>query len=303
MKLIDEHRTTLARGGERDRARRVGKQFENFKLSPMTATIGAEIDGIRIGALDKSTLDELKSAWIDWKVLVFRDQDVSVEDHVNFSRQFSGLEEHPFTPHIPDHPEVIVLESTPGAPEAAEVFHSDLTYLQCPPMGSILRGRIIPSFGGDTIWSDMEAAYDGLEESLRQFLDDRRAIHTVTKNVLNLKSKAAKAEELRRKFPDRSQPIVRVHPVSGRLSLYVNESFTSHIEGMDAMDSQELLRFLYRQALIPLYQVRVRWRPNTFVMWDNRSTQHYVVPDFFSNHRRMERTTLVGDEPAPSLPS
>ncbi len=271
-------------------------EFDRITVRPLTPTIGAEVSGTRVGDLDSETFDQVFRAWMDWKVLVFRDQHVAVDDHVSFSRLFSELEAHPFSPHLDGHPEVIVLESTPGEPWAAEIFHSDVTYLRCPPMGAVLRGRVIPEVGGDTIWADMEAAYEGLDPETREFIDDRRAIHTVTKNVLNIKEKAERADELRAKYPDQEHPIVRTHPVTGRRCLYVNESFTLRIEGLDDDHSDTLLTDLYRQALNPRYQVRVRWRPDTVIMWDNRCTQHFVVPDFFSSHRRMERTTLLGSE-------
>ena len=270
--------------------------YDRITVKPLTPTIGAEVAGVRVGDLDSETFGELLQAWMDWKVLVFRNQDVDVADHIAFSRHFSELEAHPFSPHLDGHPEVIVLESTPGEPWAAEIFHSDVTYRLCPPMGAVLRCRVIPPVGGDTIWADMEAALEGLDSETRALVDDRQAIHTVTKNVLNIKEKAERAEELRAEYPDQEHPIVRTHPVTGRKGLYVNESFTLRVVGLDDDASDALLRRLWRQALNPLYQVRVRWRPDTVVMWDNRCTQHYVVPDFFSSHRRMERTTLIGTE-------
>ncbi len=183
---------------------------------------------------------------------------------------------------------------------STDVWHSDTTFRQNPTKYTILRCEIMPELGGDTLWANMEAAYDGLSDVFRNMIAGLRAVHdfqnfrVLFKNTAEDRAKLHRMEDM---FPNPSHPVVRTHPVSGRKSIYVNPQFTLRIEGLEATESRAILDALFAQARVPEYQFRLRWTPGTIVFWDNRSTQHYAANDYYPERRRMERTAVVGDVP------
>lgn len=270
--------------------------FNRIRVEPVTGSIGAEIAGVDLRDLDDELVAELRQAWLDHKVLFFRDQDLTHAQHVAYGRAFGDLEIHPFVTSVDDHPEIIVLESTPDRFQAAETWHSDVTFRECPPLGSILVGRIIPPWGGDTCWANMELAYELLPDELKEEIDGRYAVHSYVKAFGRNLSDDERVEAYE-KFPDQKHPLVRTHPETGRKCLFMARNFMLTIDGMTPAESRALRYRLYEQSTIPEIQVRFRWRPNSIAQWDNRCTQHYAVPDHGGQHRRVERVTLVGDRP------
>lgn len=270
--------------------------FNRIKVEPITGSIGAEISEVDLRDFDDEIISEIKQAWLDHKVLFFRDQDLTQSQHVAYGRALGELEVHPFITNVPEHPEIIVLESTPENFSAAEQWHSDVTFRENPPLGSALFGRIIPAYGGDTCWANMELAYELLSDDVKEQIEGRVAIHSYVKAFgrgMTDEERAKAVED----FPDQKHPVVRTHPETGAKSLYVNRIFTVGIDGMTQAESRDLRHMLYRQAHIPEVQCRFRWRPNSVAQWDNRCTQHYAVPDHGGSHRRVERVTLIGDRP------
>ena len=229
-------------------------------------------------------------------MLFFREQELTRDEHVAYGRRWGPLEQHPFTPNEADHPEIVVLDSTPERFIAAEEWHSDVTWRECPSLGSILRGVVIPPVGGDTCWANMELAYDQLPDKMKDKIEGKVAVHSFVK-VFSFRLSEDEREKKRQEFPDQLHPVVRTHPETGRKSLYVNRPFTMHIEGIEPDESERVLKTLYRQASVPQFQCRFRWQPGSVAQWDNRCTQHYAVPDFAGQHRRMERVTVEGDRP------
>lgn len=266
-------------------------------IRPLTPTIGAEIHGIELAELcDDGTWAELDKAFMEHKVLFFRDQHITTEQHVEFCRQFGELEVHPFLPSKPGHPEVIELLSNEARRGNENTWHSDVTWRQEPSLGSMLRAVELPDSGGDTLFADMEAAFDGLDDKTRDQVVGLTAVHDFTR-VFGGGKTPAEIDARREKYPLAEHPVVRTHPVTGRQSIYVNAGFTSHIADMEPAESAALLRRLYRQAAIPEHQCRFRWEPDSFALWDNRCAQHYAVSDYWPATRRMERVTIVGDRP------
>lgn len=269
-----------------------------LEIQPVTPTIGAEITGIDLAQpCDAGTLAELEKAWLEHKVLFFRDQtNMTTDQHVEFCRQFGELEIHPFAPPKPGHPEVMVVLANEYRRGNENTWHSDVTWREAPSKGSMLHAIEVPATGGDTLFADMEAAFDGLSADLQERLLGLTAVHDLFDVAAGIAGKEM-AQALLEQYPPMEHPVIRTHPDTGRRSIYVNAAFTKHIVGLHRDESDLLLHHLYRQAAIPEYQCRLRWEPGTVALWDNRCVQHYAVSDYWPATRIMERVTICGDRP------
>lgn len=272
-----------------------------FDIEPIGPTIGAEIHGLDLNRqIDRATADALETALVDHKVIYARDQHITTAQHVAFGRLFGELEVHPFRPEG-EFPEIMVLDNHKDNPVlSTDVWHSDTTFRDCPTKYSILRCLEMPRTGGDTLWADMCAAYDGLSEPIKHLIDPLDAVHDF-KNFRALFGDSdedrEKLRQMEKHYPNPAHPVVRTHPVTGKKILFVNPQFTVRINGLKAQESETLLQLLYEQAHVPEYQFRLRWKPGTIVMWDNAPTQHYAANDYYPNRRHMERVAVIGDRP------
>jgi taurine dioxygenase len=268
-----------------------------MQIEPLTATIGAEISGVDLAAdLPDEVIADIRAALLEWKVIFFRDQHaLDRERHIEFGRRFGKLEVHPMTPADQEEPEIFVLPSE-GKLRAPDVWHSDVTWRPEPSLGSILRIVESPPLGGDTLWADMGAAYDLLDDATKEQIDGLVALHDYVR-VFGRHLPADKQEKLREKYPTAEHPVVRTHPETGRKTIYVNRAFTCGIKDMDEAHAQAILGRLELTATVPDVQCRFRWRPGSVAFWDNRATQHCVSNDFLPSRRVMERVTVVGDKP------
>lgn len=274
--------------------------YERITVNPVAPTIGAEIGGVRLGGdLDEQTMAEIKKALLDWKVLFFRDQDISRADHREFASRWGDLEQHPFFKYV--QPGQTDVDVTTFAKDMANVgvennWHNDVTWDAQPSLAAVLRAVEVPAVGGDTLWADTGAAYDTLPGDLRDRIDHLVAehdwIHTFGKGM-----PGNAVEALRPHLPAVQHPVVRVIPETGRRVLFVNIAFTQHIVDVSPSESDEILCRLYRHISRPEFQVRLRWRPNTIAFWDNRTCQHYASSDYHPARRVMERISIVGDRP------
>jgi taurine dioxygenase len=266
-------------------------------IEPMTATIGAEVGGVDLADdLSDDTIEEVRQALLDWKVIFFREQHrLDRTSHVAFGRRFGDLEIHPITPKDQEQPEVFVIPAG-GTFRAPDNWHSDVTWRPEPSLGSILRAVELPPIGGDTLWADMGKAYDLLDDETKERIDGLKATHDYA-SAFGRGQPQEVQDRMRAKHPSVEHPVVRTHPETGRKTLYVNVGFTRQIVGMDPEESAALLRRLYRQSSIVDVQCRFRWRPGSVAFWDNRATQHVVSNDFLPAKRVMERVTVVGDKP------
>jgi taurine dioxygenase len=273
----------------------------HLALAPMTPTIGVEIRGLDLSKpLDAATIHYLRAALLEWKVLFFRDQDITTEQHLAFARNFGELEVHPFAPHKPDYPEVLAITHDRERRGRENMWHSDVTWREKPSLGSILRAIELPPVGGDTLFADMCAAYDGLSEAVKAEIEGRVAVHDFAFFRAGLRKAGkteAEIEVFNQLYPMVEHPVARTHPETGRKAIYVNAAFTQHIVGMEKDASDALLKHLYAQAAIPEYQCRFRWAPGSIAFWDNRASQHYAASDYWPAVRRMERVTVIGDRP------
>jgi taurine dioxygenase len=280
----------------------VSNQAGNITLRKTGTFIGAEISGIDLRLpLDQSCIDNITAAHAEHGVLVFPGQVIDAQQLLRFGRCFGELSVHPFSTNAADTPELIVYDNKEGNPPAStDVWHSDETFRECPPMGTMLCSKIIPEIGGDTVFASMSAAYDGLSDRMQQFISGLEAVHDF-KPFKKLFSQTEESWKKLRHFEEiyrpATHPVVRVHPLSGRKVLFVNPQFTLYIKGMDERESQTLLDTLYRQAWLPEYHYRHRWQPDMLVFWDNRAAQHYAVHDYYPQRRLMERVTIKGERP------
>ena len=234
-------------------------------------------------------------------MLFVRDAGLTSESHHALGLRWGALESHPFVKLVSDTqsdeaPAVVRLAKDADAVGRENVWHSDVTWREEPSLGSLLHAIEVPAVGGDTLWADMAAAYDCLDDDLKERIDGLTAVHDWW-NTFGRGMQPEQRDALRPDFPPVEHPVVRTHPETGRKTLYVNAAFTQHIVGLDADESAELLDLLYRQAPYPEYQCRFRWTAGALAIWDNRSTQHYATSDYFPQRRVMERITVIGDRP------
>ena len=272
-----------------------------IELKNVAVHLGVEVSGLDLTQpLDDASQQVLRDALVEHEVLVFRDQDISVEDQLRFGGYFGELSVHPIAAHDENIPELQVFDNDEkNPPSFTDNWHSDETFRQVPPLGTILRAHELPSLGGNTLFTSMTAAYDGLSDRLKTYISGLEAVHDVKLFRLGFTDdEKGRAQEkfINENFPRVTHPVVREHPVSKKKVLFVNPHFTMHIKGMDELESQSLLRVLYHQAETPEYQYRHVWAPNTIVFWDNRSTQHYAPRDY-TERRYLHRVTVKGDRP------
>ncbi len=268
-----------------------------FGIEPQTPAIGALITGLDLREEQSDdVIAGLRAALLQWKVIFFRDQHLTQEQHIAFGKRFGKLEIHPLTPVDQANPEILRIIHDENRKGSENAFHSDVTWRPEPSLGSILRAVELPAVGGDTLWADMEAAYDNLPAPIKEKVTGLTAEHNFLRAFGHLIDEKEHAATLER-HPKQYHPVIRTHPETGRRSIYVNIGFTDRIMDLPQEESDFLLEFLERTAHTPEYQVRLKWQPGTIAFWDNRSTQHYAVSDYFPHRRVMERVTVCGDKP------
>ncbi len=281
-----------------------------LKVEPLTCTIGAELANVSLGkaSRDAALVAEIRALLLHYKVLFFRDQDITRAEHVAFARHFGELEDHPVAGSDPEHPGLVRIYKSPDVPNDRyeNAWHTDATWREKPPFGCVLRCIECPPVGGDTMWVNMAEAYNRLPAHIKTQIAGLRARHSI-EATFGAAMPMEKRLALKAQYPDAEHPVVRTHPETGEKILFVN-GFTTHFTnfhtaenvrfGQDfAPGAGHLLSFLISQACIPEYQVRFRWKKNSVAFWDNRSTQHYAVMDYPPCHRKMERAGIIGDTP------
>jgi taurine dioxygenase len=261
--------------------------------------LGAEIGGVDLRKpLSDAAFETIQDALVDNELIIFRNQEISSDNLIDFGRRFGELTVHPFAPHDEKAPVLIKFRNDEtNPPFATDVWHSDETFRSEPPIATILCAKVVPAIGGDTMFASMSAAFEGLSARMQQFISGLEAIHDwkpFKRLFDNTEEDRKDRQHFELLYPPQLHPVVRVHPISGRKVLFVNPQFTLAIKDMDERESRLLLDTLFHQALIPEYQFRLHWAAHTIAMWDNRSTQHYAVNDYYPQRRFMERVTIRG---------
>jgi alpha-ketoglutarate-dependent taurine dioxygenase len=280
-------------------------------IAPLSGTIGAEIRGVDLHApLADETVAAIRQTLLDYKVIFFPGAHLSPAEHKTFAGYFGEITNaHPVIRGIEEHKEVFEIDYTAArqhlggrASEYGErdKWHTDVTFVETPPLGSILNAIVIPDAGGDTLWADTNAAYEALSPPFKDLVDGLTAIHDGTAAFGKLLAQVGKGEWDGEEFTELvpvEHPVVRTHPETGRRSLFVNPGFTQRIKGVSLKESTALLQFLYQHMSTPEFVVRYRWEPGDLGFWDNRTTMHYAISDYGDAHRVIQRVTIKGDRP------
>jgi len=272
-------------------------------VEPVSGTVGAVVRGLDLSQpLDEAMVAEVRKAFLAHHVLFFHDQDLSPEAQLRVGRSFGALDTHPFVEGMDGYPEIIEIITEPDDRlNFGGGWHSDVTFLEEPDMGSILYAVDVPPFGGDTLFANQHAAYDALSDTMQDLLDGLVAKHSAgpqyAEGGYSTLSRSMKTKSVAHTDRVVLHPLVRTHPDTGRKALYVNRAFTVGIKGMRADESAALLGFLFDHAAREAFTCRFRWSAGSVAMWDNRSVQHYALFDYPGHRRHMRRITVKGDRP------
>jgi taurine dioxygenase len=255
-------------------------------VRPVSGALGAEIFGMDLTDIGDADFARIHELLLRYLVIFFPDQShLTPEAHIALGKRFGEVEVHPFLPKVEGYPELALIESDKGG--KADEWHIDVTFSPNPPVASILHLVTCPESGGDTMWSNQYLAYETLSEPYRELLDGLTAVHVL---------KAPEVGEMKAEHP-----VVRIHPETGRRSLYVTRMWSSHIPQLSRHESDAVLQFLFEHSEQPAFNCRYRWQPGAVAMWDNRATQHLAINDY-SAYRKGQRVTILGDHPTGDAP-
>jgi taurine dioxygenase len=273
-----------------------------LRIRPLVPALGAVVENVDLAHVqDDATIAAIERALEEHLVLFFEHQTFSPEQQRDFAKRFGELYTHPLYPGQEGLSEIMVLEYDANRRGHNDVWHTDVTYIQTPPKASLLYAEILPELGGDTLWVNTYLAYEALSEPLQKLAAQLYAVHDFSKAFGPERFAQYGIAERRQKVyednPPVTHPVVRTNPATGRKALFVNQNFTSHIAGVSERESRAIIGLLFDHLQQPEFQVRWNWTPGAVAFWDNRFTQHYALADYFPQHRRMRRATILGDRP------
>ena len=277
-------------------------------IKPLTTALGAEVEGVDLGAglEDDDVFDEVHRAFLAHQVLFFRDQKLTPEAQAGLARRFGPPIVHPMMQSLAGYPEILeVVKEPEDRNNFGGEWHTDLSFLERPPLGSMLYALEVPEVDGDTLFANMYLAYEALSEGMRALLGELRAVHGTAKVYHEtaqedgiIGNPDSMPQRQRNDEPEVSEhPVVRTHPQTGRKALYVNSSFTLRFSEMTEEESKPLLDYLLDHAARPEFTCRFRWSAGTLAFWDNRCAQHYALNDYPGQRRVMHRIAIEGDRP------
>jgi taurine dioxygenase len=275
----------------------------DIEITRVSRAFGAIVSGVDISEeLSRPVVERLGELLVEHQVLFFRNMPLTPRAQYQFAARFGPLHIHPIYPVLPDIPEIMLIDTHEAFLPDNDNWHTDVTFSETPPLAGILSAKRLPSVGGDTLWSSCRAAYDALSAPMQRSLEGLTAQHSVAKSFpperwQNDPEFKLRYERAVAKHPPVNHPVIRTHPVSGRKGLFVNEGFTTHINGLKPRESAALLSFLFAHVAQPEFTIRWRWSVDDVAFWDNRNTQHYAVADYLPERRTMHRATVIGDKP------
>ena len=238
-----------------------------MQIIPLGPVLGAQVNDVSLGQLTDTDFSLIREAMNQHEVLVFRNQQISTAEQITFGRRFGELTVSPFSPNADDAPELIVLDNHPGSPPPlTDIWHSDETFRAAPPLTTILRARVVPEFGGNTMFASMTAAYELLSARMQSYLSGLKAVHGFGRFGEILRADPERRgllHDVENSNPMPHHPVIRVHPETGRKAIFVNRHFTTRILDLREDESRTILEYLFEQALNPEVQLRVTWEPDT----------------------------------------
>jgi taurine dioxygenase len=273
--------------------------YQTIQVRPMNPTIGAEIRGIDLSKdISNQQFDEIHRAFAEHSVVFFKEQDrIPEEKQIALAKRFGELHVHPAAPVHTDHQEIFVIHTDKDSKIAnGNIWHTDVSCDETPPLGTMLQLHLLPSNGGDTLFASMYAAYEALSDQMKQFLIPLEAIHE-SEHIYRGRYSDRGVDDSDRVYPSATHPIVRTHPETGRKALYVNGAFTTRIKGLHGPESAAILRFLFKHMEQERFQVRHKWEVNDMAFWDNRCAQHLAMWDYWPGERKGNRVTIKGERP------
>ena len=278
-------------------------RFSSFQVTPVTAAIGAEVTGLDLNApLSETARGELVRALAQHLVLFFEGQHIDDDAQLALAACFGDPEVHPIRGALGDPARLHDIVDTPESEPDRDGWHTDVTYMARPPAAAVLRCEETPSAGGDTLWANMQLAYDKLSEPMKRYIAELRGFHTTRGGFVDYVRRHLPAEVVEKVMAavgeGASHPLVRTHPVSGRRSLFVDQSYLERIEGLPPAESRFLLRFLSSRVDDVSIQCRFRWTRGAVAVWDERATQHSGAADHRGTARALRRCTVEGEAPA-----
>ena len=277
-----------------------------MEIKPISGALGAEVSGIDLKEeLSNSESADIHAAFLEHHVLFFRDQHLSPQQEIRFTRIFGEPDIYPFQKGLPEAPEVIeILKTETDERNFGGSWHSDTTYLETPALGSVLSALEVPEYGGDTLFANIALAYDALSDGMKQALEGLVGINSSDGPYRGGRQAVmAKLDGMKDTYQTEAKvyvsehPVVRTHPETGRKAIYVNSSHTKRFKDMTEAESKPLIDFLCQHAVRPEFTCRFRWTPGALAVWDNRCTQHHALNDYAGKRRRMQRATIKGDRP------
>ena len=273
--------------------------FDLIEAKPFAPNLGAEIYGVDLSKpVPDNQFQEIQQAFLLYQVLFFKDQkEIHPEQHIAFGKRFGALHAHPAAPTMDGYPEIFEIHATKNSKVAnGEFWHSDVSCDETPPLGTMLQIHILPPCGGDTMFSDMYAAYDDLSEPIKGMIDGLSALHS-SEHIYKGRYSDRGQKDSDIDCPQAVHPIVRTHPDTGRKALFVNRTFTTEIVGLSDNESEMILKLLFEHAEDIRYQIRFRWELNDMAFWDNRCCMHRAIWDYWPEERKGRRVTIKGDRP------
>ena len=280
----------------------IANTYRHISVHPIAGTMGAEIHGADLANLSDEVFAEIKSAWLECQVAVFRDQTITPEQQIALAHRFGEIHHHPFMKGMDDYPDILEIVKEPSDSYTfGAAWHTDQMFNPKPAMATMLYAHETPSAGGDTMFSNMYAAYDALSDGMKTMLADVKTWCVGSKQSDRgarysanpvMASKVRDPGDLQ---TESAHPLIRTHPETGRKALYIG-GHVKRLDGFTEAESKPLVDYLMAHSIRPEFTCRVNWKPGTLTLWDNRCVQHYAVPDY-NERRRMHRITIAGDEP------